>query len=346
MKKIYTTVMMVLCAVNLLAGTEFTFTEAADMNQTKDGFSVVLAKGTGSDPSAKTDYETGNPEMRLYVGNTITVSSSETLKNIQLVCAKSSASNKEYTGLSANVGTLDSGGESTGKTDWKVDTWTGETKQVVFTLTGKGQRQIKQLVVNGDPVEIVDPEQPLPTEDDLDWGYEYLEPEYVHVPDTQIFHKEYAFIDGNILVHCDSGSIVKASKTEDAYFGVIANQKITFTATQVIKGIAIHGNVRKNFSASCDRGIISYLTDENVEKSGDPVLVIRNINDMSVTITCDKNLSCYGARVYFKENPDPEGIEDVQSSNRQSSIRKFVKDGQLLIRRENKTYTIIGTQLE
>jgi len=75
-------------------------------------------------------------------------------------------------------------------------------------------------------------------------------------------------------------------------------------------------------------------------------LVIRNINDMSVTITCDKNLSCYGARVYFKENPDPEGIEDVQSSNRQSSIRKFVKDGQLLIRRENKTYTIIGTQLE
>ena len=83
--------------------------------------------------------------------------------------------------------------------------------------------------------------------------------------------------------------------------------------------------------------------------AGDPVLVIRNINDMSVTITCDKNLSCYGARVYFEENPDSindeAGIEDVQSSNRQSSIRKFVKDGQLYILRENKTYTIIGTQL-
>lgn len=304
MKKIYT-IVLALWAVNLFAETEFTFTSEADMNQTKDGFSVVLAQGTGNAPLAKTDYETGNPEMRLYVGNTITVSSSETITKIQLVCAKSSASNKDYTGLSANVGTLVSGGESTGKTDWKVDTWTGEATDVVFTLTGSGQRQIKQLVVNGDSVEIVDPEQPLPTEDDLDWGYEYIEPEYVHVPDTQIFHKEYAFIDGNILVHCDSGSIVKASETEDAYFGVMANQKITFTATQVIKGIAIRGNVRKNFSASCDRGIISYLTDEDIEMAGDPVLVIRNINDMSVTITCDKNLSCYGARVYFEENPDP-----------------------------------------
>ena len=139
------------------------------------------------------------------------------------------------------------------------------------------------------------------------------------------------------------------NQTKDAYFGVMADQKITFTATQVIKGIAIHGNVRKNFSASCDRGSISYLTDEDVEMAGDPVLVIRNINDISVTITCDKNLSCYGARVYFEENPDSindeAGIEDVQSSNRQSSIRKFVKDRQLYILRENKTYTIIGTQL-
>lgn len=351
MQKIYSTILMVLCAVNLLAGTEFTFTVAADMNQTKDGVTVVLAQGNGqSEPEVKTDYETQSPEMRLYLNNTITVSSSETLKNIQLVCAKSSASNKEYADLSTNAGKLDSGGVSADKNDWKVDTWTGEAKEVVFTLTGKGQRRIKQLVVNGDLVEIVDPEQPLPTENDLDWSYEYVEPEYIHVPDTQIFHKEYAFIDGNILVHCDSGSIVKASKTEDAYFGVMAKQKITFTATQVIKGIAINGNVRKNFSASCDRGFISYLTDENIEMAGDPVLVIRNINDMSVTITCDKNLSCYGARVYFEENPDSindeEGIEEVQSSNRQSSIRKFVKDGQIYIQRENKTYTIFGTQAD
>lgn len=347
MKKIFTTVLMVLCTVNLLAGTEFTFTAAADMNQTKDGITVVIAKGNGqSAPVVTTDYETQSPEMRLYLGNTITVSSAEALTHIQLVCAKSSASNKEYAGLSANTGELESEGVSADKNDWKVDTWTGEATEVVFTLTGKGQRRIKQVIVNGDSVEIVDPEQPLPTEDDLDWGYEYLEQEYVHVPDTQIFHKEYAFIDGNILVHCDSGSIVKASKTEDAYFGVMANQKITFTATQVIKGIAIHGNVRKNFSASCDRGTISYLTDEDVEMAGDPVLVIRNINDMSVTITCDKNLSCYGARVFFEENPDPldddeAGLEDTKTER---NATKILRDGQIYIFRDDHFYTIQGQE--
>ena len=351
MKKIYTTIMMVLCAVHLLAGTEFTFTAAADMNQTKDGITVVIAQGNGqSAPAVTTDYETQKPEMRLYLGNTITVSSTEALKNIQLVCAKSSASNKDYAGLSAEAGVLESGGVAADKNDWKVDTWTGEATKVVFTLTGKGQRRIKQLVVNGDPVDVVDPEeQPLPTADDLDGSYEYSEPEIVHVPNTQFFHKEYAFIDGNILVHCGEGSIVKATDDEDAYFGVMENQKITFTANQVIKGIAIHGNVRKKFSASCDHGLISYLTDEDVEMAGDPVLVVRNIDNMSVTITCNKNLSCYGVRVYFQENPDPldnETIEPetgVEHTHTDLKANKILRDGQLLIIRDGKTCNIVGT---
>ncbi len=59
MKKIYTTILMVLCAMNMLAETEFTFTAAADMNQTKDGITVVIAKGNGqSAPVVTTDYET------------------------------------------------------------------------------------------------------------------------------------------------------------------------------------------------------------------------------------------------------------------------------------------------
>jgi hypothetical protein len=231
------------------------------------------------------------------------------MTTIQMVFAKSSASNKAYAGLSTSVEKLVSGGDSESKTDWKIDSWTGNAAEVVFTLTGSGQRQIRQLVVNGEAVIDIPEEQPLPTEADLDWSYYYFEPEVVHVPDTQFFHKEYAFIDGNILVHCDSGSINKAQNEKPAAFSCIQNRSITFTATQYIKGIAVKGTLKKNHETSTSRGDISYYIDENEEPTGDPVLVVRNINAMSVTLTCTKNISFEEVKVYFEENPDPVGTE-------------------------------------
>ena len=303
MKKIFFVITGVCLSLGITAETVFTFTTDA-MSQTQDGITVSLAQGSSQNaPKATTDYETQKPEMRLYVGNTITVSATANFSDIQLVCAKSSASNKAYAGLSASVGDLKDGGVAEDKTDWKIDHWTGDANYVVFTLTGSGQRRIQQLVVDGETV-VIEPEQTLPTIDDLDWtGYFYQEPETIHVPQTQLFQKEYAFIDGNILVHCSKGSIVKASKDEDAYFGCQAEQTLTFTATDYIKGIAIKGNVRKAFSASTSKGTISYCSDPDLETAADPVLVVRNIDDWTVTITCDKNLSCYEVYVYFEENP-------------------------------------------
>ncbi len=308
MKKFLTLFTAFCFVLSVAAETEFTFTAAADMNQTKDGITVAIAANGGNAPKAQTDYETGKPEMRLFVNNTITVSSATPLTNIQLVFAKSSASSPNYAGLSANPGTLTDGGTSTAKNDWKVDAWTGSATSVVFTLTGSGQRQIRQIVIDGDPIVIVPEEDKMPTEDDLDWTYEYQEPEIVMPKDTQIFGKEYAFIENNILVHCSEGSIVKANteegKEEDAYFGCRENQTITFSATQYIKGIAIKGTVRKEFSATASKGDISYCTDPDKETTSDPVLVVRNINSLSVTLTCNKNLSCYEVKVYFEENPE------------------------------------------
>ncbi len=303
MNKFLTLIASLFFTLGMLAETQFTFTSAADMSQTKDGITVVIAAGGGNAPLFTADYETGKPEMRLYTKNTITVSSSTALTNIQLVFAKSSASNKQYAGLTAGTGTLVSGGVSEAKDDWKVDSWTGSANSVVFTLSGTGQRQIRLVVIDGDPVVIGPDEDPLPTEDDLDWSYFYQEPEIVPVPETQLFQKEYAFIENNILVHCTKGSIVKASEDEDAYFGCQAGEKLTFSATQYIKGIAIKGNVRKAFTATSSRGDISYCSDPDQETAADPVLVVRNINSMSVTINCDKNLSCYEVKVYFEENP-------------------------------------------
>ena len=212
MKKIFGLLVILCFTLGSYAETVFTFTSAADMSQTKDGFSLVIAKGNGQTaPTVKEDYQTQEPEMRLFVGNTITVSADETLTDIQMVFAKSSASNKPYTGLSASVGTLVSGGEAEDKNDWKVDSWTGSATQVVFTLTDKGQRRIQRLVINGAPVIIDSAETVLPTPEDLDPEYTYAEPTAVMPKDTVIWKEEYAFIDHNILVHCDQGSIVKAT---------------------------------------------------------------------------------------------------------------------------------------
>ena len=359
MKKFLSLIAVLVGAVSMMAETVFTFSSSEDLNQTKDGITLVIAKGNGStapvfqNPFYNSEY---HPEMRLYLGNTITISG-EGLSSIQLVCAKSGASNKEYAGLSASTGSLVSGGVAENATDWKVDSWTGHASSVVFTLTGKGQRQIQQIVVNGEPVELKPEEEVLPTAEDLDPAYEYAEPTDVSPKDTTIIKKEYAFIDYNILVHCSLGSILKAeedtnpSDEEDnshpAYFNCNANYQLTFSATQPIKGIAIDGFVRKAFDATCDHGTIQFLTDPDMDMEGWPALVILNVNATSVTLECPKQLRCYGVHVYFQDNPDPlyeqEGLETIHSN---STVTKMLRDGQLVIIKDKKQFTVNGTEVQ
>ena len=319
MKKFFVFLAAVCYALSSVAETEFTFTSASDMNQTKDGITVVLAQGSGQTaPDYKSSYYLSewHNDMRLYLGNTITISSSEDLTNIQMVFAKSFASNKDYTGLSASVGTLVSGGVSESATDWKVDTWTGSAKQVVFTLTGKGQRQIQRILIDGEPIVIVPQDNTLPTRDDLDDDFVYGEPTAVFPKDTTILKQEYAFIDNNILVHCTQGSIIKATDTTSAYFNCNANYTLTFEATKPMKGLVISGMVRKLFDAEVDHGTIEFCSPGELEEDheGNPVVIIKDINSSSVTISCPKQVRCYAVRVYFDANPTEEldcGGEDI-----------------------------------
>lgn len=347
------------CTISALAETEFTFSTNADMNQTKDGISLVIAVGTSQNtPTVTSDYETKLPEMRLYAGNTITLSGTK-LTNIQLVCAKSSASNKAYTGLNANEGTLKSGGEAADKNDWKVDSWTGNASKVIFTLTGSGQRRIQRILIDGEPIVITPIEDELPTEADLQTEYSYSEPTVVLPKDTTIWKKEYAFITNNILVHCDMGSIEKkyidpnADEEKDdshpAFFNCNANYTITFTAAQNIKGIAISGYVRKAFNATCDNGHITFMTDPDMEMEAWPAIVITDVNSKSVTLSCPTQFRCYQLKVYFKENPDPidmgTGVEKVESGELRVKSQKVLRDGQLLIQHDGKTFTPAGIEI-
>lgn len=348
MKKIFSFVTTIFFALCVFAETEFTFTSAADLNQTKDGITVLMAQGgnASNGPEFKNPFylEEYHPEMRLYAKNTITVSGSN-LTNIQLVFAKSNASGKEYAGLSASVGTLTSGGTSADATDWKVDKWTGNATNITFTLGDKGQRQIQRIVIDGAPIVIIPEEEQLPTEADLNDTYIYAEPTAVSPKDTTVLKKEYAFIDNNILVHCTQGSILKENKTEGseypAYFNVNENQQLTFTATQAIQKIEIDGYLRKAFTATCDKGNMSTKASEDFEVELDNAVVITGIKANSVTLTCAKQLRCFEVRVYFKEGET--GLDNVQGDNGQWT--KVMKDGILYLMYAGRMYDVRGEKI-
>ena len=335
MKKIFSLLVILCVAISMMAETTFTFTSNTDTTQTKDGITVVLAKGSGQTVPAYSSYN----GMKLYAQNTITIDASQSFRNIQFIFSKNEG--KNYLDMNASAGVLTSGGASTALDDRKIDVWAGETTHLVFTMGSKGQRIIHQMVIDGEPIEITPVEVVLPTEDDLEAEYTYTEPTTVHVPDTQFFKNEYAFVDNNILVHCGQGSIIKATDSTEAYFNCNADYQLRFTATQAIKGIAITGYVRKAFSATCDKGTIEYLSDEDSDIDNERVLIIRDINDKSVTINCDKQIRCYEVKVYFNDNPaltdDEQGIESVETP---AKAEKFIREGILYIRKGEKTYTL------
>ena len=362
MKKVV--LFIALCfAMSSMAKTTFVWdAESHELSQTKDGITVVIAQGSGSTaPKWNVSYneEYLPSDMRLYLGNTITVSSSTALKDIKMVFAKSCASGKDYTGLSESTGTLVSGGTAESNIDWKVDSWTGNATSVTFTLTGKGQRRIYSLVVDGEALMPEVPvEKPLPTEADLVSGYVYAEPTVVGPPDTTILKKEYAFIKNNILVHCDMGSIEKeyvdpnaTSEKDDshpAYFNCNANYTITFTASEAIKGIAISGYVRKAFNATCDHGKITFMTDPDMEMEAWPAIVITDVENKSVTLSCPKQFRCYELKVYFKDNPEPIWMSagEIRDNEKSRHAIKLLRNGQILIKRDGQLYNAVGQQLE
>ena len=296
MKKLFTLLVGALCCFSAMA-TTFTFTSAESVTQTIGGYTVKIEKGSGNNAPAY--YDNG---LRLYASNTITISGTN-LTNIELTFSMQGS--KAYAELTANLGTLVSGGASTSPTDLKTDTWTGNTKSVTFTLGASGQRLINKIVVNGDgseggntgggnenPSGPTDPDSPS-----LNPDYIYAEPTVVKVPSTKVQGAEYTFIDNNIEVSCTKGAI-----TEN-YFSAHAGFAMTFTATKNIKGIVINGFVKKDFTATTDHGKISYLTPSE-DKEANPVVVITDVNSKSVTIDCVKQLRCYNVEVYFDENPE------------------------------------------
>lgn len=284
-----------------LSATTFEYKADGTQTQTIDGITVKLEKGgNATNAPAYSSYN----GMKMYANNTITIDAEQAFKNVQLVFSKND--NKAYLTMTVSEGELVSGGVSTHKDSLKVDNWNGETKKLVFTMGASGQRLIHKIIVDGDPIEI----DPIPTvvaidtaEWDPTWLY-YAEPTAIITPDTTFSKKEYIFVQTNIRVHCTQGAIIDTASTP--YFNCHEGNQLSFEATQPIKGLVINGYVRRQFSASVDKGDIEYCSPGALEedREGYPVVIISDINDTKVTISCDKQLRCYSVYVYFEANPN------------------------------------------
>ena len=154
-----------------------------------------------------------------------------------------------------------------------------------------------------------------PNDSILDPSYRYAEPTLVEAPDSIASQNEeeegeggesgeqeekkaegYSFISNNIRVSATKGEI------EAGTFSVKKGGTLTFTATKRIKGVVISGTVKESFTATTDKGQIEALFSD-IEREAYPAVIVKDVNDTAVTITCNKKLICLYAQVYFYANP-------------------------------------------
>lgn len=126
-------------------GFEIVFSTKDDV--TVQGVTFSFGKGSGSTaPAWNTNYN----ELRLYLGNTISVASAE--KNIEAIdfyFHKQGQKNWQTISMTSSEGTFTDCAESTSKEDVKVAKWTGESKSIILTLGNvpSGQRVLQKVVV-------------------------------------------------------------------------------------------------------------------------------------------------------------------------------------------------------
>lgn len=166
------------------------------------------------------------------------------------------------------------------------------------------------------------------------------EPVIITAPDTVIDKTAITLTDQGVTISVAYGSAYPATHQYNnlgvTYFAVLAGSSMTISADSEIKGIAINGWVKKSFTASCDHGTINYISDDEADATGEPVLTIADINNDSVTISCDKQLRCFSVEIYFTENPETPQEEVMDT------IRLTMVKAEALDYSEDTTYSTEG----
>jgi len=313
-------ILLICAAVSamLVKAEVFTFADASAVNQTKGGITLKLALGSGSsEPTYKTNYYTGEGEMRLYAGNTITISGTQVQK-VYLRFTKQGE--KAYADLSVNTGNLSSGGESESNTDVRTDSWTGNATSVVFTLGSTGQRIITTVYVNEEPGGGDDDDDDDDDDDTLalDTTWVYEQPTLVYSPDSVGSNLEnYSFICNNVLINCTLGAI------SGSYFGCNAESSITFTTTRKMQRIVVDGYIKKDFSATQSSGELWYADADEAAVEDEQVLTVDDIDNTVLTLNCQKQLRIYTLYVSFYDD-DQDALEDVRALRHDGVVRNML----------------------
>ena len=166
------------------------------------------------------------------------------------------------------------------------------------------------------------------------------EPVVITARDTVIDKTAYSFTEQGVTISVTYGSAYPAehpyNNIDRTYFACLANGSMTISADRDIQGIAINGWVKKNFSASCDHGTIVYMSDDYEDAIGEPVLTISDVQNPSVTITCNNQLRCFSVEVYFSENPGTIHGEEMDT------VRLTMTTAQALDYSEDPQYSTEG----
>ena len=126
----------------------------------------------------------------------------------------------------------------------------------------------------------------------------YEEPTIIMSPESIGNNIQYSFTQDNIKVECTKGA------QTDTYFGCNADESITFTADEPIVSLSINGFLKEGFSATVSGGDLETADASEGEAETNPVLIIRNINNKTVTINCLKQLRCYSVSFYFEDDTE------------------------------------------
>lgn len=159
------------------------------------------------------------------------------------------------------------------------------------------------------------------------------EPVIITAPDSTIDKQAYTFSAEGVTISVSYGSAYPAEHAWNnigrTYFACLANGSVTFSAEKKIKGIAVNGWVKKNFSATCNKGTLNYLSDESEDTTGEPVLTISDIDSSAVTLTCNNQLRCFSVEFYFTQNPgeiEGEVMDTVRFTAVQAEASDYSED--------------------
>ncbi len=257
-------------------------------------------------------YESDNRGSQFTSDATVTLKG---VKNVTKVVVTCSSNIDNQNTLALSVGGKEWGKEMLKKETNVEKTFTGDATSgdISISITRASKSvYIKKVVVTGDVEGTSGNGGNDDTTNKLDPNYKYSEPTTVTPNGVTGSNAAYSFVKNNILVSCPMGGQHAGSETVTAYFGCNAGQTITFTAAKPIKGLVINGMVKKGFAADIDHGELLYVDAEDEDVENNPVLAVLDIDNTSVTITCEKQLRCYNVDFYFEENPELETSDDEE----------------------------------